>query len=153
IALWRDGRINAAVLRERLVQASAALPLGAALYREAVLTDKDVIKQASLIGRLREFFAAFTAYAEAADAYASGRAMPAPLERSLAASDRIESLWAGIRAAMALIGMSVFWLLTEWPAGATAVILTTVMTARLAGMDQAAKAARGAATLFVLAML
>src|SRR5712692_10878839 len=73
---WRSGRLDAAGLRQAFVQASASLPLARELYGELGAPDEEMIRRAAVIGRVREFFAAFLALAEAHEAFLSREPQP-----------------------------------------------------------------------------
>ena len=65
----------------------------------------------------------------------------------------LEATWAGLRAGLALLLVSGFWILSAWPSGATAAILASVMTARLATMERPLAAATGGALVIALATI
>jgi Fusaric acid resistance protein family len=77
IKRWRAGAIGAAGLRRGLVRARARLPLVRELCRDQSAPNEEVIQRVAVVGRLREFFAALTAYAEACEVFISGE-KPAP---------------------------------------------------------------------------
>jgi uncharacterized membrane protein YccC len=147
---WRSGGLDAAGLRQAFVQASASLPLARELYRERGAPDEEMIRRAAVIGRVREFFAAFLTFAEAYEAFLSRELLPVRSTGFSVSNDRIGAAWAGLRAAMALLLVSTFWMLTDWPSGVTAAILAAVVTARLATMEHAVLAATQGALLFAL---
>ncbi len=151
IDLWRGGKLDAAGLSRRLARASANLPLARELYREPSMSDEEVIRRAAVIGRLREFFAAFVDFAEAYEAFLSREPQPVRLPRFSVSNDRVGAVWAGLRAAMAFLLVSMFWILADWPSGVTAAILAAVVTARLATMEHAQLAATGGALVIALA--
>ncbi len=151
--LWRGGKLDAAGLSRRLVSASAHLPLTVELYGEPSTPDDEVIRQAAIIGRLREFFAAFVAFAETYEAFLSRKPQPVRPTRFAISTDRVGAVWAGLRAAIALLLVSTFWILADWPSGVTAAILASVVTARLATMEHAVPAATQGALLFALITL
>jgi uncharacterized membrane protein YccC len=153
IELWRDGKLDTAGLSKHLVRASAELPLVRDLSRDPLLCDEEVVGRAAAIGRLREFFAAFIAFAEGYAAFLSQTPQQAPPTRFAVSNDRTGAIWAGLRAAMALLLVSTFWILADWPSGATAAILAAVVTARLATMENAALAATGGTLAVVLATI
>jgi len=153
IELWgRDG-LSADGLRQSLLETSASLPLARALYREPSGSDEDAILGAALVGRLRQFLTAVVEFAEVFEAFSLGsRAAKQSLELSLA-NDSVDATCAGLRAAVALLSIGTFWILTDWPDGATATILGAVATARLATMEHALTAAIGGTAVVVLALL
>jgi uncharacterized membrane protein YccC len=150
IDLWRNGDLDAAGLRSRLVQANAGLPLAGELYRGPRAPDDVIVRQAVCIGRLREFFDALAAFAEAYERFLSPAPAPAESIRFSVSSDHVGALWAGLRAALALIFISAFWILGDWPSGSTAAIPGAVATARLATMERPAAVAT-ASTLVICA--
>jgi len=153
IELWgRDG-LSADGLRQSLLEASAGLPLARALYREPSDPDEDAIQGAALVGRLREFLAAVVEFADAFDGFLSGGPSEGRSPELSLANDRVDAALAGLRAAAALLSIGTFWILTDWPDGATATILGTVATARLATMEHALTAAIGGTAVVVLALL
>src|SRR5258706_1162262 len=109
-----------------------------------------MLRRAAVIGRVREFFAAFLAFAEAYEAFLSRELPPVRSTGFSVSNDRIGAVWAGLRAAMALLLVSTFWILADWPSGITAAILAAVVTARLATMEHAVLAATQGALLFAL---
>ncbi len=133
------------------MQARANLPLARELYGEPFASDEEVIRRAAVIGHLREFFAAFVAFAEAYEAFLSREPQLVRPTRFSVSNDRVGALWAGLRAAMALLLVSTFWILTDWPSGVTAAILAAVVTARLATMEHAVLAATGGALVVAVA--
>jgi len=148
IDLWRNGDLGAAGLRSRLMQANAGLPLAGELYRAPQTPDDATVRQAACVGRLREFFDALAASAEAYERFLSPAPPSAGSIRFSVSSDHVGALWAGLRAALALVSISAFWILGDWPSGPTAAILGTLVTARLATMERPATAAT-AGTLVV----
>jgi uncharacterized membrane protein YccC len=153
IDLWRSGELDAAGLSRRLVRTSADLPLARDLYRGASASDEEIIRQAAVIGHLRELFAAFISYAEAYDAFLSRQPQPVRPIRFSVSNDPVGAIWAGLRAAMALLLVGTFWILADWPSGVTATILAAVVTARLATMEHAVLAATGGTLAVVLASI
>ena len=151
IVLWRAGQIDPVGLKRSFARASVHLPLARDLYRDRSAADEDVMQGAAAIGRLYEFFAAFVAFAEAYEAFLSSRPQPLGSARVSVSSDRIDAVWAGIRASAALLLASTFWILTAWPSGVAAAILASVMTARLATMDRPLMAATGGTLVIALA--
>ncbi len=153
IRAWRAGAIDAAGLGRRLVRARARLPLIRELCRDPSAPDEEVIRRVAAIGRLREFFTALTAYAEAFEVFVSGekpRMRRAGFARS---NDPVDALWTALRAALAVFLVSGFWILTNWPHGSTAAVLGAVATARLATMAPAVPIALGATVIFALSAI
>jgi len=150
IDLWRSGKDDAAAFSRHLARASASLPLARELYREPAAPDA-VIRHAAVILRLRELFASLVAFAEASETFLSRKPQPVGPDRFSVSNDRLGAVWAGLRAAMALLLASTFWILADWPSGVTAAILATVVTARLATMEHALLAATGGTLVIALA--
>jgi uncharacterized membrane protein YccC len=152
IKRWRAAAIDAAELGQRLLRARAHLPLVRQACRDQSANEV-VIGRIAVIARLREFFAALTAFAEAYEVFVSG-AKPAPRPIGFAHSnDPVAALWTGLRAALAVLLVSGFWILTNWAHGSTAAILGAVATARLATVGPAVPIAIGATLIFALATI
>jgi uncharacterized membrane protein YccC len=127
ITAWRSGTIRAAGLHTALLKAGARPPLSG----------------------LRAFFAAFAAYAEAYDdCFAADPKQPPDGISFGRSNDVLGALWTGIRAAVAVLVVSSFWILSAWPHGSTAVILAAVATARLATMGDAVPIALAGTLIF-----
>ena len=141
IADWRNTDIDASKLGERLVRARSTLPHSEELCRDASRSDTEVVRGFAVVARLRAFLAAFATYAHATEAFNSDKARSWRVVDSAASKDPVGALWAGLRAALALALVAIFWILADWPSGPTAVILAAVVTARLAIMENAGKAA------------
>jgi uncharacterized membrane protein YccC len=153
IKRWRVAAIDAAGLGRGLVQARARLPLVRQLCCDRSSPDEEVIGRIAVVARLREFFAALTAYAESYEAVVSGE-KPEPRPIGFAHSnDLTGALWTGVRAALAVFLVSSFWILTNWAHGSTAAILGAVATARLATMAPAVPIAVGATLIFALSTI
>jgi uncharacterized membrane protein YccC len=153
IKRWRVAAIDAAGLGRGLVQARARLPLVRQLCCDRSSPDEEVIGRIAVVARLREFFAALTAYAESYEAVVSGE-KPEPRPIGFAHSnDPVVALWTGLRAALAVFVVSSFWILTNWAHGSTAAVLGAVATARLATMAPAVPVALGATLSFALATI
>jgi uncharacterized membrane protein YccC len=153
IDLWCIGKLDAAGLRRRFLKASVHLPLARELYRELLASDDEVIHGAAAIGRVREFLKSFVAFVEAYEAFSSREPRSLWRVRFSILNDGLDGVWAGLRAAMALILVSTFWIIADWPSGATAAILAAVVTARLATMEHALQAAIGGTLVIVLATI
>jgi uncharacterized membrane protein YccC len=148
---WRRTELDGEGLQRRLIEAAAELPLARTSYSDPMASDEDVIRRVSAIGRLREFFAALTAFAGAHQALQSPPSGPSPRTRFTVANDRVGAAWAGVRAALSLLLPATFWILADWPEGSTAAILAAVATARLATMEYQKQMAIGATLVVVLA--
>jgi uncharacterized membrane protein YccC len=154
IELWRNGSLDPAGLKRYLALAGGHLPLDSEFYRAAQPQDDMVIQHVACYGRLREFLAAFVGFAEAYEAFLSPNPREAaPRTRFSTSTDRGAAIWAGLRAAMALLLLSAFWILADWPSGVTAVILGAVVTVRLATMENALPAATAGTVAIGLQML
>jgi uncharacterized membrane protein YccC len=128
IKRWRVAAIDAAGLGRGLVQARARLPLVRQLCCDRSSPDEEVIGRIAVVARLREFFAALTAYAESYKAVVSGE-KPEPRPMGFAhPNDPVVALWTGLRAALAVFVVSSFWILTNWAHGSTAAVLGAVAT-------------------------
>jgi uncharacterized membrane protein YccC len=143
LELWCDGKVDAAGLCRRFAQARAELPLAREFYSDSVMPDEEIVWRAAVIGRLREFLTAFSAFANSYEAFPSGNPRSARTLRFAVSNDLTGAVWAGLRAAAALVFVSAFWILADWPSGATAAITATIVTARLATMEHALLAAIG----------
>jgi uncharacterized membrane protein YccC len=131
VRTWRAGVIDAARLRGDLLRACAR----------------------SSSTELRELFAALAAYAEAYEASASNKDW-APRDIGFThANDPVAALWTGVRAILAVVVVSCFWILSDWPHGSTAAILAAVATARLATMGHAVPISIAAIFIFALATI
>ena len=115
VEAWRAGRIGAAGLCTALLRPCSSLPLSPALC---------------------EFFAALGAYAEVYEACVSGGRIAHSVGFAHS-NDAVSAFWTGLRAALAVLLVSAFWILSDWPHGSTAAILAAVATARLATMGHA----------------
>ena len=149
---WQAGAIDASGLRQKLREAEACGSLARRLF--PVSSGDDVApSQAAAIASLRELFAALTAYAEAYETCISGQA-PVPGRIPFSpANEPIAALWTGLRAALAVLLVGWFWILSAWPHGSTAVILAAIATARVATMGHAALLAVAAGLIFSLATI
>jgi uncharacterized membrane protein YccC len=153
IKAWRAAAIDAAGLGQRLLRAQAHLPLVQQLCRDPSAPDEEVIWRIAVIARLREFFAALTAYAESYEIVVSGE-KPEPRPIGFAHSnDPVAALWTGLRATLAVFVVSSFWILTNWAHGSTAAILGAVATARLATMAPAVPVALAGTLIFAFATI
>jgi uncharacterized membrane protein YccC len=149
---WQAGSINASGLRQKLCEAEARGSLARRLF--PVSSGDDVApRQAAAIATLRELLAALAAYAEAYETCVSGKTSVPDRIPFSPANDPIAALWTGLRAALAVVLVGWFWILSAWPHGSTAVILAAVATARLATMGHAALLAVAAAMIFSLATI
>jgi uncharacterized membrane protein YccC len=150
---WRDGQLDAAGLSHRLARARAELPLARELYADTAASNEEVIGRAAGIGRLREFLAAFGSFSEAYEAFLSPKPQAVWVNHFRVSNDQVEAIWAGLRSAAALLFVSMFWILADWPSGATAAITAAIVTARLATMEHALLAATAGTLIIVLATL
>jgi uncharacterized membrane protein YccC len=150
---WRAAAIDAAGLGRCLLRARARLPLVWQLCRDPSAPDEEVIRCVAVIAKLREFFAALTAYAEAHEVFVSGEIPPPHWIGFARSNDPVGALWTGLRAALAVFLVSGFWILTDWAHGSTAAILGAVATARLATMAPAVPVAVAATLIFALSTI
>jgi uncharacterized membrane protein YccC len=131
VGAWRAGTIGADALRAGLLTAAGRSPLS----------------------RLHDFFAALVLYAEAHEGWVSGRVPDLGHVRLARANDGVLALWTGVRATLAVVIVSTFWILSDWPHGSTAAILAAIATARLATMGHAVPVSLAAMLIFGLATL
>jgi len=150
IDLWHRDRLDAAGLKRHLVRASVKLPLARELYHDRLASDDEVVRGATAIGRMYDFFAVIIACAEAYEALSSPEVQVQHWMRFSVSNDFSNAVWAGLRAGMALMIVGMFWILTNWPSGSTATILASLVTARLATMDNALRSAIGATFLLIM---
>jgi uncharacterized membrane protein YccC len=148
---WRHAVIDASQLRKRLLQAGSMLPVAEQIARDAAAPDAEIIRKLAIVPRLHEFFSSIAAYAQAYKALESGERRQRGLVEFASSNDLGGAIWAGLRAALALVLVGTFWIVANWPSGPTSVILTAVVTARLATMENAGKAAIGATLVVLLA--
>jgi uncharacterized membrane protein YccC len=153
IQAWRATAIDADALRRRLLRAQAHLPGVWPLSRDPSAPDEEVISRIAMIARLREFFTALAAYAEAYEAFIWATGTASSPIRFKRANDPVGALWTGVRAALAVFLLSGFWILADWPHGSTATILGVVATARLATMAPAVPIAIAGALIFSLSTI
>jgi uncharacterized membrane protein YccC len=153
VGRWRRTEIGAMELQRELIQAAAALPLARTFLHSLSTTDEEAIHQITVIGRLREFFAATGAVADAHEVVQSPAEHTTQLSGFYVANDWFGDAVAGIRAAMALLIVGAFWILADWPSGVTATILAAVLAARLATMEQPLRAAMGGTVIAMLVTL
>jgi uncharacterized membrane protein YccC len=152
ILSWRTGATHAGSLNEGLVRARARLPLIGRLLHCSRLPDGETIRRMTVIARLREFFTLLTTFAEACDA--AGPAWKPQRRTAFAhSSDPAAALWIGLRAALAVVVVSGFWILADWPHGSTAAILAAIATTRLATMAPAVPIAAAATLIFVISTI
>lgn len=148
---WRRAAINASQLGGRLVRACAAIAAAERLCRDASVPDAELVQHIAAVARLRDFLASFITFARAYEAFASGKKGTSRAVGIAVTTDRVSAAWAGMRAALALGLVGIFWIVADWPRGSTAVILSTVVTARLATMESGGKAAIAGTIVLVLA--
>ena len=150
LKLWQSGAIDDAGLHHKLRETDARR-CGAELLFPAPSSDRVAPRWNAAISALRGLFAALSAYAETYEACTSGRApVPGRIPFSRA-NDLMAALWTGLRAALAVIFVGCFWILSAWPHGSPAVILAAVATARVATMGHAVPLALAATMIFALA--
>jgi uncharacterized membrane protein YccC len=149
LKLWQAGAINASGLRQKLREAEARGSLARLLF--PVSLSDDVAPRQAAIASLRELFVALTAYVEAFETCVSSKTPVQDRIPFSPANDPVAALWTGLRAALAVVLVGWFWILSAWPHGSTAVILTAVATARVATMGHAVPLAVAATMIFTLA--
>ena len=149
---WQSGDIDADGLGRKLQEADARVRLAEQLFATPS-TDRTALASASVVSALRELFHALAAYAAAYEGCMSGKpAAPRPI-RVGRAYDLADATWAGLRAALSVVLVACFWILTAWPHGSTALILLAVANARLATMGRGVLIARAAVMIFALATI
>jgi len=152
VKLWQAGIIDAASLERKFREIDARQCLIQRLFPEPSYNDV-ARRRAVTASVLRELFLATTAYAEAYESCISN-ASPIPGRVPFApANDLIAALWTGLRAALAVVVVGCFWIISAWPHGPTAVIIAAVATARLATMGHAVPLALITTIIFALATL
>jgi uncharacterized membrane protein YccC len=103
-----------------------------------------------VMARMDELLASIIDYSAA---YRLGDRGTGPLKHQSgpkAFHDPEQAVWAGARAALGVLLASTFWIIADWPSGATATILSSVVVARLATMERAATVAIAGAIIFSL---
>ena len=153
IEAWRAVAIDTAAFRRILLRARARLPLVWQPCRGPSAPDEAAIGRIALIARLRELFAALTAYAEAYEIFVSGKRLAPRRGGFTHAKDPLGALWTGLRAALAVSFVSGFWILANWPHGSNAVTLVAGATARLATLGPAAPIAVAGTLIFSISTI
>jgi uncharacterized membrane protein YccC len=148
--LWRTGAIDAAGMRTRLREVELRGSLARQLFPTRAL-DNVVARRSA--PRLRDLLAALIAYAEAYEACVSGANLVPNRIPFTPANDPIVALWTGLRAALAVVLAGWFWVLSAWPHGSTAAVLSAVATARIATMGHAVPTALAGTLIFALATI
>lgn len=149
---WRKADLDTAELSRQLREADAHLPISQDLARDPAATDTSVLRCAAIIGAVHGLLSSLAACASAYDAINFGKPQEGH-SRFSRSNDTADALWGGLRAALALVLTSAFWIMADWPSGATAAIIAAVATARLATMEHAGTAAIGGAIIVALATL
>jgi uncharacterized membrane protein YccC len=149
---WQSGDIDADGLGRKLQEADARVRLAEQLF-PTPSTDGTALAFASVLSGLRDLFHALAAYAAAYEGCVSGKAAAPRTIRVGRAYDLADATWAGLRAALSVVLVACFWILTAWPHGSTALILLAVANARLATMGRGGMIARAAVMIFALAAI
>jgi uncharacterized membrane protein YccC len=152
VGAWRAGGIDATKLRLRLLQAQLRSQPGSPPCFPSA-SNEVVIRRLAAVSRLNELLATLTAYIDAYEACFSRESQGSRPIRFARSNDPIAALWSGLRAALAIVVASCFWILSNWPHGSTAVILAAVATARLATMGPAVPISVAATLIFALATI
>jgi uncharacterized membrane protein YccC len=153
VRVWRAGGIGAARLRLRLLQAQLRSQLCRQPCRHPSASNEAMIRHLAAMWRLNSLLATLTMYIDAYEACFSRESQrPHPIGFTHS-TDPIAALWSGLRAALAIVVASSFWILSNWPHGSTAVILAAVATARLATMGPAVRISVAATLIFSLATI
>jgi len=153
VEAWRAGTIDAAGLGTRFRQASAELSAVHLLSGDRTVPDDRLMECIATLGVLREFFAAMAAYAASDEAFVSGAPQPPTRADFGRANDFAGALWTGLRAALAVLLVSWFWIAVNWPHGSTATILGIVATARIATMGHQVPLAIAGTVIFALSTI
>jgi len=127
IAAWQADAIDAGVLAQRLL----------ALRDRARLADAgEDRRDVALADRLATFLESMAAFAAAWEAAASDRPI-APSHFPLdPADDLFSAAMTGLRSALAVAFAGLFWILTAWPDGASATLLSALGTSRASTMGR-----------------
>lgn len=153
IEAWRDGAIDAAALGRRFGEADQQLPSLWRFCDDPAASADELMRRIAILGVLRRFFAAMLAYAAADAAVAAGERLTGRRAAVGPVGDFAGAAWAGLRAALAVVLVSGFWIVADWPHGATATTLAAVATARLASMGHAVPIAKAAVLIFSLSAI
>ena len=152
IRAWQAGTIDAAELGQRLLQAQHEMT-SAIQPTEPPSSDDEAARQLALSGTLKDFFAALMAFADAYEALASTRLLPASRLRITYPNDADTAALTGLRAALGVALAGSFWILADWPSGTIAMILTAVAVARVATMGHQVPLALAASLIFAFALI
>jgi uncharacterized membrane protein YccC len=112
--------------------------------------EDEVASRLLIVTRLKELLASIIDYSAAYWLYerSTGRLKHRSGLRTF--QDPKQAVWAGARAALGVALASTIWIIADWPSGAIATILSSVVAARLATMERAATVAIAAAIIFSL---
>jgi uncharacterized membrane protein YccC len=153
VRVCRASGFGAARLRLRLLQAQLPSQLGPQPCRLPSTSNEAMIRRLAAMSRLDGLLATLTMYIDAYEACFSRECQrPRPIGFTYS-TDLGAALWSGLRAAFAIVVVSSFWILSNWPHGSTAVILAAVATARLATMGPAVPISVAATLVFSLATM
>jgi uncharacterized membrane protein YccC len=111
-----------------LIRATPDTPQGNSEVVQRILNAVDTRALADAVLRLRE----------AAAARENGTAATGDAGRGFW-SDPVAAAFTGIRSALAIAMASAFWIVTAWPSGATAVIITAILCSLFGGQEQPVK--------------
>ena len=153
VKAWCTGDIDAVGLGARLRQVEIRLLSVQQLSGERTISCGTPLHCVAISDALRELFAAMVAYAKADEAFASGAPPPQTRTKFARANDFAGALWTGLRAAVAVIVMSCFWIAVNWPHGSTATVLVAVAVARVATMGRAVPLAIAGTLIFSLSTI
>ena len=149
IASWQSGALDAAALTERL--RALRWPEPAPASRDGGLAGagrRDVVAE-----RFTSFLESFATCARAWEAVVQRRPAPVSLFALDPADDRWSATMTGVRSALAILVSGAFWILTAWPRGYMATLLTGLGTSRAATMGRVVPLAIATTLSFVLAFL
>jgi uncharacterized membrane protein YccC len=148
---WNKATIDAKELTERLRLARCTLALEKKRYFSVAGLENGAIPRLLILARLDTLFASIVDYSAAYRLFGQRMTRMRQRSRSRSFHDPEQAAWAGLRAALGVAIASTFWIIADWPSGATAAILSSVVAARLATMERAATVAITGALIFTLA--
>jgi len=150
VKLWQSGIIGATGLERKLLETDARECLIQRLFPAPLYNDIARCR-AVTISAVRGLLVAVAAYAELYESCISNTLPVSGRVRFTPANDLMAALWTGLRAALAVVFVGCFWIISAWPHGPTAVIIAAVATARLATMGHAVPLALATTMIFALA--
>ena len=154
IKAWQAGTIDAGGLGRHLAQAKSDMTAAPQLRAPPSSERHEITRPLASSGRVEHFLAALVAYADAEQALTLGcdRSAPASQQGMARPNDFTTAALTGLRAVLAVVLASLFWILADWPHGSTATVLAAVATARLGTTGHAVPLAMATALIFSLAV-